>query len=77
MTELNLLPIEKYTTSTSIIDNDCITEGHGIRKDEIPQEAIDYLNTKMASRKLYKPKRMRIRVIALGVNKGLLPRKVI
>ena len=63
-------------TNTDSDYND-IAEGYGNRKDDISQEAIDYLNTKMASRQLYNQKQVKLRVYPLGNNKYALPRKVI
>jgi hypothetical protein len=57
-------------TDTSLRETDVIP------KQKITQEAIDYANTKKASRKLYNHKK-RIVVKKPHVNKALLPRKVI
>jgi len=61
-------------TNASSVYND-IDEGYGNRKDDISQEAIDYRNTKMASRELYNLKQIKIRVYPLGNRKYVLPRK--
>jgi len=53
------------------------TTGYSERKEEIPQEAIDYLNTRMASVKLYNMKRKKIINNKLFVKKFMLPRKIV
>jgi hypothetical protein len=65
---------DKTNLYTAYTDDDT---GHNERKEEISQEAIDYLNTKMASRFLYRKKYKVAIKEKLPIKKALLPRKVI
>lgn len=65
--------MDKCTNANPVYSN--IDEGNNDRKDDISQEAIDYLNTKMASYKLYNQKQGTIRVSPLATRKYVLPIK--
>jgi hypothetical protein len=67
------------TTVTRIATNYDVSGRSDVeqKNDEEDEWLTEYLETQKANKKLYNQKKIKIRVYPLGINKRLLPRKII